>query len=153
MFAEKYVNVELPIWFYAAFAAVKLVAPIKKQQLGPNSVPDVRPLGVGECLRRAINSAVLSEMKPAFAEHLWPQQIAIGIPSGISLLVFGVRALLDLHPDWVAVRIDLSNAFNQIKRAAVLRRLEDSPSLRCLVPLFWASHVGSSQIFLASDGL
>jgi len=32
-FAEAYVNVELPPWFYIRFSQLRLVAPIKKQQL------------------------------------------------------------------------------------------------------------------------
>eukprot|EP00973_Karenia_brevis_P032374 4462653-Karenia_brevis.AAC.1 len=74
----------------------------------------------------------MADMKPLCASHFWPQQVAVGIPSGITLLVFGVRTLLELHPDWVAIRIDLRNAYNEIKRAAILRRLDGSPYLRSL---------------------
>ena len=152
-FAERYANAELPACFYVVFCAVKLVAPIKKMPESEGGVPDVRPLGLGECLRRAINAALIAELKPACADFLSPQQVAIGNPSGISLVVFGVRALLELHPDWVVVRLDLWNAFNEIKRAIVMQRLQESEDLQCLVPLFWASHIGSSKIYLASDGL
>ena len=100
-FAERFVNADFPPWFYAVFTAVKLAAPIKSQPANATEAPDVRPLGVGECLRRAINSALLEDLKPACASHFWPQQVAIGIPSGISLLIFGVRELLEVLPDWV----------------------------------------------------
>eukprot|EP00973_Karenia_brevis_P027171 3746854-Karenia_brevis.AAC.1 len=62
----------------------------------------------------------MADMRPHLAAHFWPQQVAIGIPSGISMSVFGVRTLLEMHPDWVIVRIDLRNAYNEIKRASVL---------------------------------
>jgi hypothetical protein len=119
---------------------VKLVAPIKTLPSNDSDAPDARPLGVGECLRRAINTALLADLKPACADYFWPQQVAVGVPGGISLLVFGVRALLEQNPGWVAVRIDIRNAYNEIKRTAALRRLNDSEQLRCLVPLFWATH-------------
>eukprot|EP00973_Karenia_brevis_P030038 4140816-Karenia_brevis.AAC.1 len=60
----------------------------------------------------------MADVKTNLAEHFWPQQVAVGTPSGINLVVFGVRSLLELHPDWVAVRIDIRNAYNEIKRSA-----------------------------------
>ena len=116
-------NAELPPWFYVAITTVKLVAPIKKPGITPDAAPDVRPLGVGECLRRAIHSALVTQYKPVIGEHLWPQQIAIGIPGGMSRLFFGVRFVLEVHPEWVLVRIDLRNAHNELKRRAMLEPL------------------------------
>ena len=86
---------------------MKVVAPIKTLPSNDGDAPDVGPLAVGECLRRAINTTLLSDLKLACADHFWPQQVAIGVPGGISLLVFGVRALLELNPRWVVVRIDI----------------------------------------------
>ena len=118
-FAKRHVNAEFPPWFYATFTAVKLVAQVKTWPEGGAKVPDVRPLGVGKCLRRAINTALLSNLIPACAEHFRPQKVAVGIPGGITLLVLGLRALLELHPDWVVVRLDIHNTFNEIKRVLV----------------------------------
>eukprot|EP00973_Karenia_brevis_P022762 3132220-Karenia_brevis.AAC.1 len=56
-FAEAYANVDLPAWFYVIFSSVRLVAPIKPTAQEIAEVPDVRPLGLGECLRRLIHSA------------------------------------------------------------------------------------------------
>eukprot|EP00973_Karenia_brevis_P054864 7627837-Karenia_brevis.AAC.1 len=129
------------------------MAPIKTAHASAADAPDVRPIGVGECIRRAINSALMADMKQSCATHFWPQQMAIGVPSGITMVVFGVRALLELHPEWAVVRLDLRNAYNEIKRASVLRRLDASPHLRALAPLFHATHSISSPVFLAADGL
>ena len=43
-FGEKYVNAELPGWFYYVFCSIKLLAPIKEPALNAESAPDVRPL-------------------------------------------------------------------------------------------------------------
>ena len=51
------------------------------------------------------------------------------------------------------VRLDLKNAYNEIKRALALMRLNEVDQLLCLVPLFWAAHHASSGIYLASSGL
>eukprot|EP00973_Karenia_brevis_P036316 5008643-Karenia_brevis.AAC.1 len=129
-----------------------MLAPIKAVAASAHEAPDVRPIGVGECIRRAINSALMADMKPCFAQHFWPQQAAVGTPSGISLVIFGVRSLLELHPNWVVVRLDIRNAYNEIKRAAILRRLNASSHLRTLVPLFFATHSISSPVYLSGDG-
>ena len=56
-FAESYVNADLPAWFYYVFSSVKEVALIKAPAGSAASAPDVRPIGIGECLRRLITSA------------------------------------------------------------------------------------------------
>ena len=55
----------MPAWFYLIFSAVRLVAPVKEETLAAvGAVPDVRPLGLGECLRRVIHSALAVEYTP-----------------------------------------------------------------------------------------
>ena len=99
-------------------------------------VPDVRPLGLGECLRRTIHSALVADHKEACEKHFWPQQVAIGIRSGMSLLVYGVRTLLELRPDFIVVKI---------KCARVAKALETAPGFRGLAPLFRATLTDSPR--------
>ena len=50
--------------------------------------------------------------------------------------------MLELHPTFVAVKLDLRNAYNAVSRQVVLRRLAAVPSLSHLVPFIhalWAS--------------
>ena len=49
-FAQHYANAELPAWFYLAATTVKQMAPIKESAATPEGAPDVRPIGMGECL-------------------------------------------------------------------------------------------------------
>ena len=76
----------------------------------------------------------------------------MGIPSGISLLVCGIRTILELHPHWVVVRLDLRNAYNEVSRAAIYRALVADPRLQALARLFYATHSGSPAIYLAAPG-
>ena len=79
--------------------------------------------------------------------------MAVLSASGISLVIFGIRTLLEMHPDWVVVLVDIRNAFNEIKRAQILQRLDDCPQLRALLPLFHATHSVCSPVYLAASGL
>ena len=148
-FAEAYVNAELPDWFYAVFTAVKAMAPIKKEATSVGEAPDVRPIGIGECLRRCIHSALVSQYKPLLRDHLWPQQVALGVEGGLSILVFGLRLALEVHPDWVVVKMDMRNAFNEIKRRCVVDRLNQTDHLRGLVPATWATCSPESKVYFA----
>ena len=150
--AHRYVNAQLPDWYYLAATTVKQMAPIKEPASSRDAPPDVRPIGIGECLIRAIHTSVATQYKEAFGAYLWPQQVAVGVPGGLSLLVVGVTLALELHPDWVAVKIDLRNAYNELKRAAILARLDAAETLRDLVPLTWATCSGAPEIYLAHDG-
>lgn len=151
-FARRYVQAELPLWFYLVFSQVKLVAP-QKGNATSTGQPDVRPIGIGECLCRVIHRTIITERKESMASYFWPQQVAIGVPNGISLLLFGVRTLLEMRPDWVILKIDLRNAYNEIKRACILRRLIAVDVLHDLVPLFWASYGPAADVFLSAPGM
>ncbi len=55
-FAEAYVNADLPFWFYSTVVSVKEVALTKELGANGDAAPDMRPIDIGECLRRAIHS-------------------------------------------------------------------------------------------------
>ena len=113
----------------------------------------MRPLGVGECLVRAIHSSLVSQFKPAFAEYLWPQKVAVGVPAGLSAMIYGLRLMMEVHPDWVLVKLDIRNAFNEVSRAEVVERLGLQQHLRALVPTIWATYAPASPIYLPSSGM
>jgi hypothetical protein len=74
-----------------------------------------------------------------FAEYLSPQQVSVGVSGGISIVVYGLRLLVqELRPGFVLVRIDLKNAYNACDRATALRRLAAIPSFAHLVPFLHA---------------
>ena len=83
---------------------------------------------------------------------VWPQQVAIGVPSGMSVLVFGMRLTPEIRPGFVVVRLDLKNARNEVKRASMVRRTAAAEHLGGLVPLLWATYCAKSDIHLPIDG-
>ena len=57
--ATLFVNARLPAWFYSVMTAIDLVALIKKLAAEPDGAPDVRPIGKGDCRRRAWTRAAV----------------------------------------------------------------------------------------------
>ena len=72
---------------------------------------------MGETDLCAITRTLWSSAEESLAAYLSPQQVAVGVPGGLSILVHGVRELLTHRPDFVVVRLDLANAYNTIDRA------------------------------------
>ena len=56
-----------------------------------------------------------------------PQQLACS-EAGAAKLVFSVRATIEMNRMFVAVKLDLKNAFNECFRAAIVESLESEPT-------------------------
>ena len=73
---------------------------------------------------------MVREQHDNFEQNFLLQQVVAGTPGGLSLLVMGVRLLLEVNPGFIVVKTILRNTYNEVKRAAVLRALQASPFLR-----------------------
>ena len=49
-----------------------------------------------------------------------PQQVGVGVEFAAELLAMGLRMTLHLHRGFIIISIDMVNAYNEIKRAAVM---------------------------------
>ena len=135
-FAASAINAELPSWFYLVWGAGKLIAlpkPIPRDPVLAAAAaldPPARPISIGEVDLGAIMGEVIRQSAPSFQDYLAPQQVAVGVSGGISIVYYGLRLLLcELQPGFVCVRIDLRNAYNECDRAVLLRRLLDVSSM------------------------
>jgi hypothetical protein len=60
-----------------------------------------------------------------------PQQLACS-EAEAAILVFSVRATIEMNRLFVALKLNLKNAFNECYRAAIIEALEAEPTLRHL---------------------
>ena len=82
----------------------------------------VRPLVVGELMRTLVSKCALKEVTPQLAQ-LQPHQIGVGragpvILAAVQTVKSWVRTL---QPGEIILKVDISNAYNSIDRAACLR--------------------------------
>jgi len=99
----------------SAFVSCRLIALDK--------CPGVRPIGVGETVRRIIAKAVLSVLKEDIWEAAGSSQLCAGQLSGREAAVHSVQTLFG-SPDTEAVLlVDATNAFNSLNRQATLRKI------------------------------
>ena len=62
---------------------------------------------------------------------LEPQQIA-STQAGAAKLVISIRSMIEMNREWVVLKLDLTNAFNENARAAVIEVLESEQTLKHL---------------------
>ena len=90
--------------------------------IGIPKIPSgVRPIAIGETLRRLVAKCLVAESQGAVAELLLPLQMGVGVPSAGEILAHGVRAWAQsAGPDEVAVLVDFANAYNTLDRQRML---------------------------------
>ena len=117
-FQDLYLAGRLPDWFYQAWGGLSLVA-LYKDVVELDAVADaaVRPIGMGDTLRKVFHLHGFQRCRQPMADYLFPQQVVLEL-GGAAKLVHQVRMLEEATPGSVVAKIDIANAFNEIMRAA-----------------------------------
>jgi len=125
-FATRFANGALPAWVNFVFSYVQLLA-LRKRAPTADEPEDVRPIGISCALRRAVTKTIFANasLKETCAGHIAPQQLGVAVAAVATKLIIGLRELLDAEPSIGVFTLDISNAFNSVSRAAVLRQLSD----------------------------
>ena len=87
--------------------------------------PGVRPIGIGEVLRRIMGKAVMKVVKPDVLAAVGFNQLCAGQDAGSEIAIHAVREMFD-NDDNVQgfIQIDASNAFNSINRTLLLHNIK-----------------------------
>ena len=81
----------------------------------------IRPIAVGNTLRRLATKVVLAPITPTIRGQLEPTQLGVGTPSGCEAAVRARRHYMEsTTTPKVILKIDLKNAFNSIRRDKIL---------------------------------
>ena len=132
---------EMPAWYYLIMSTTRLVPLIKKEAEAAMLGPEVRPVQVGEPLMTTIWKVFMQGAKESLEAILRPEQVAVGVNGGLSILVHGIRALMQQSPGLVCVKLDLRNAFNEVDRAALVRAVRSHHELRDILPLMVSTYL------------
>jgi hypothetical protein len=79
-----------------------------------NNIRGFCPIVGGELFLQLINRSIVLQLWRLFQEHLSPHQFGISTLGGCETISFRIQALLNLHPNWVVMQVDVKNAFNNI---------------------------------------
>ena len=84
---------------------------------------EVRPIGVGEVIRRIIAKCFLKVLKQDVVEASGAMQVCTGQKSGSEAAVHFMRNIFEDDDTDAALLVDASNAFNSLNRAAPLHNI------------------------------
>ena len=110
-----------------------------------NKMPGVRPIGVGEVVRRIIGKAILRVVRQDVLSVVGIDQLCAGQPGGCEAAIHAIRHLFGTSDCEAVLLADAQNAFNSLNRGAALLNVHNlCPSLarilincyRLDVPLF-----------------
>ena len=143
-----WVNGTLPLEHAPFFTGANLT-PLRKKDNG------VRPVAVGEVLRRLVGKALLAtpEAKAQLAK-LQPVQAGVGVRNAtesVAMCTQNLANALGTGQSWVMLQVDLRNAFNCVERLHVMKAAEHyAPSLHNFLRFASAD---AARLFLRLEGV
>ena len=105
------------------YIACRLV-PLDKGNTSENE-PGVRPVGVGEVLRRIVGKLVIGVIKDDITTAAGPLQTCTGIKAGIEASIHAMRCVYEQDETEAILLVDAENAFNNLNRKAALKNIKE----------------------------
>jgi hypothetical protein len=102
-FGVKYLNGELPEWFYCVWLSVESLALFKTMLRDA-----VRPIGIRNPLAKSFHRQAIHQSKPELVTFLEPEQLVLS-KGGAAKLVNVVSSMAEMRRDFVVVKVDLKN--------------------------------------------
>ena len=87
----------------------------------------LRPIAVGEVLRRLTSKCISRAVQPEVSRILPPLQLGVGVPAGCEAIVHAVSNVLadstTSPADRIILLVDFSNAFNMVDRGVMFKEI------------------------------
>lgn len=111
--------------------------------------PGVRPVGIGETLRRLISKAVLQVARDDIQRVVGCLQLCAGQEAACEAGILAMRSLFEDGTVEAVLLVDASNAFNSLNREAALRNTH----ILCpiLAPMLTNTYRSPARLFIGGD--
>ena len=115
-----------------------------------NKNPGVRPVGVGEVLRRIVGKTIAWSLRDEVQEAVGPLQVSSGIKGGAEAAIHAMRSIFDADDTDAVILVDASNAFNRLNRQIALHNIQYicHPMSQALINTYRAP----SRLFIIGGG-
>ena len=133
--------------FLSEFTSCRLV-PLDK---GPdkNGMPGIRPIGIGEVLRRIVGKSVMLVFKPDIQVAGGCLQTCTGTRSGIEAAIHAAATTWEDPNTEALLQVDAENAFNKLNRKVALHNIKEiCPPIH----MFLFNHYQKPANLTVSDG-
>jgi hypothetical protein len=96
--------------------------------------PGVRPIGIGEVLRRIVGKTISQHTSDEIKEAAGPLQTCAGHGAGAEAAIHAMRTIFESEGTDAVLLIDASNAFNRLNRAVALHNIQITcPIISCYI--------------------
>ena len=92
-----------------------------------NKNPGIRPISIGESLRRLIGKTITKYFNSEIKEAAGPLQTCAGHGAGAEAAIHGMKDIFSSEETDGVLLIDASNAFNRLNRTAALHNIVIMP--------------------------
>ena len=104
------------------FVACRLIPLDKGEDALGN--PGVRPIGIGEVLRRIISKVVVGNIRDDIIDAAGPLQTCAGLKSGIEASIHAMKDIFEEESTEALLLVDAENAFNKLNRKAAIHNIK-----------------------------
>ena len=136
----------LPQCAVPAFFGASLIA-LRKKDGG------LRPIAVGSVYRRIAAKVAAAAVSRQIGDQLRPIQLGVATKNGCEAAVHAVRAYTHEYEatdeDRILVKLDVSNAFNSVRRDAMLEAVQTRAP--AIYPLVWQGYSNSAPLFIGES--
>ena len=133
-FVEDLWATDLPPGVMAAACVYRAVGLFK------NAEADLRPICIPTVWRKCVSTAASFIWNAKMREHIGHDQYGVGAACGVTAMASTVMTLMDEHPDWHFVQLDISNAFPSLSKTKVYHALEAVDPMLALSQQWWTQH-------------
>jgi hypothetical protein len=146
-------NDKMPGWFMRAVQSAELMALVKVEQKKADKVADHMPVQIPNTLAKVGDKAMLDQCQAEYVKQMMPQQVGVGVKFAAELLAMGLRMTMKMHRGFIIITIDMVNAYNEIKRSAVMEAHFRHHSLKRAVT-FWRAKLGpTAKLWAGKESL
>jgi hypothetical protein len=94
---------------------------------------EIRPIAIGNCLRRLISKLACSQSRHIVNLYLSPHQLGVATKLGCEAAIHTTRTFVnnDQNRGKVLLKLDFKNAFNSVERDCILKEV------KCHTPLLY----------------
>jgi hypothetical protein len=83
----------------------------------------IKLIAVAEVLCQLVNKVLCFQLWDVFSFHLSFHQFGVVIKGRCEVVVHIIRVVLNVHPDWVVLQVDVVNIFNFMLHKAIFQKL------------------------------
>ena len=92
--------------------------------LAKEMTPGVRPIGIGEVLKRIVGKLLIGVIKEDIIEAVGPLQTCSGLKGGIEAAIYAMRRTYEDNATEALLLVDAENAFNFLNRKVALQNIK-----------------------------